>query len=297
MIRIRPMTAADLPLGLRLSDAAGWNQLAADWKRFLALQPDGCFVAELDGTAVGTTTTCIFGSVAWIAMVLVAEAVRGRGVGTELTQHVLRFLDERKVATVRLDARPMAQSIYERLGFVEQYRIAHYEGTFPSTYSDVRDQMSEITDQEARNHTLTSDLRTLTSDLWEALLAFDFRITRTERRRLLALLFAEHSQNVRVLWDGPDVQGYLTARPGKKTLRLGPCIATADAGPLLLADAGNRYGGQLVSIDVPLPNEAAIQWVESHGLTERHTLSRMCRGVPVVEQVGSLWASSGPEKG
>ena len=52
MIRVRPLAAADLPLGLRLSQAAGWNQTEADWRRFLDLQPDGCFVAELDGTPV-----------------------------------------------------------------------------------------------------------------------------------------------------------------------------------------------------------------------------------------------------
>ena len=76
------MTAADLPLGL--CRAAGWNQIEADWRRFLDLQLDGCFVAELDGASVGTTTTCVFGRVAWVAMALVAEAVRGRGVGAAL---------------------------------------------------------------------------------------------------------------------------------------------------------------------------------------------------------------------
>ena len=78
MIRVRPLTAADLPLGLRLCGAAGWNQTEADWRRFLDLQPDGCFVAELDGASVGTTTTCVFSRVAWVAMALVAEAVRGQ---------------------------------------------------------------------------------------------------------------------------------------------------------------------------------------------------------------------------
>ena len=78
------MTAADVPLGLRLREQAGWNQTEADWRRFLDLQPDGCFVAELDGAAVGTTTTCVFGRVAWVGMVLVAEPARGRGVGAAL---------------------------------------------------------------------------------------------------------------------------------------------------------------------------------------------------------------------
>jgi ribosomal protein S18 acetylase RimI-like enzyme len=276
MVRIRSMTAADLAFGLHLSEAAGWNQIAADWQRFLDLQPDGCFVAEYDGAAVGTTTTCIFGSVAWIAMVLVAEAVRGRGVGTALLEHALRFLDQRGIATVRLDARPMGQPIYERLGFVEQYRIAHYEGTL-----SVAPEVAGIEDAAA--------------DCWEVLMDLDERITRTDRRRLLRRLFSEHP--VRWVAERDPPYGYWTARLGRKSIRLGPCIATASAGPLLLADAWHRHAGQLVSIDVPVVNEAAKQWVEAHGLTVQHTLTRMCRGMPVVEQVECLWASSGPEKG
>ena len=128
MIRVRTMTA-DLPLGLRLSRQAGWNQTAADWQRFLDLQPDGCFAAEWDGTPVGTTTTCILGRVAWVAMVLVEAGARGRGVGTALLAHALGFLDRRRVAAVRLDATPLGRPLYERLGFVEQFRLARFEGT------------------------------------------------------------------------------------------------------------------------------------------------------------------------
>ena len=79
MIRIRQMTAADLGLGMRLKSQAGWNQTEADWRRFLEMQPDGCFVAEFDGVSVGTAVGCVFGSVAWIAMVLVDAEFRGRG--------------------------------------------------------------------------------------------------------------------------------------------------------------------------------------------------------------------------
>ncbi len=278
MIRVRPMTTADVPLGLRLSETAGWNQIAADWRRFLDLQPDGCFVAEYNGTAVGTTTTCIFGSVAWIGMVLVEESVRGRGVGTSLMRHALSFLDERGIATVRLDARPMGQPLYERLGFVEQYRIAHYEGTLPIAPEGASIQLAP-------------------SESWESLTDLDEKITRTDRSRVLMSLFAEHPQSVRFIRLGPYVGGYLTVRPGRKAVRLGPCVAALSAGPLLLADACHRYAGQPVSVDVPIPNEAARQWVESHGLSVQHTLTRMCRGVPVCEQVELLWASSGPEKG
>src|SRR5712692_11935001 len=107
MISIRRMTAADIPFGMGLKEQAGWNQTEADWQRCLELEPAGCFVAELDGTPVGTTTTCIFGPVAWVAMVLVEAAFRNRGIGTTLMRYALAFLDERGVRTVRLDATPL----------------------------------------------------------------------------------------------------------------------------------------------------------------------------------------------
>ena len=61
MLRIRGMTVADIPLGMRLKEQAGWNQVEGDWRRLLDLQPDGCFVAELDDVPAGTVTTCRFG--------------------------------------------------------------------------------------------------------------------------------------------------------------------------------------------------------------------------------------------
>src|SRR3954465_13201950 len=115
---IREMTLADLPTGMHLKDQAGWNQREDDWRRLLAMQPDGGFVAELEGTPVGTVTTCRFGAVAWIAMVLVDEAVRGRGIGRMLVTHALGSLDRHGVCTVRLDATPLGRPLYETLGFV-----------------------------------------------------------------------------------------------------------------------------------------------------------------------------------
>ena len=66
MIRIRGMTTADVALGVRLLGSGNWNQTEADWLRFLSLEPDGCFVAEVDGCPAGTTTTARFGPVAFL---------------------------------------------------------------------------------------------------------------------------------------------------------------------------------------------------------------------------------------
>src|SRR5690348_4685599 len=112
------MTLADIPAGMRLKEQAGWNQLEADWRRLLDWQPDGCFLAELDGAPVGTVTTCRLGAVAWVAMMLVEAGQRRRGIGRALMVHALDDLDARGVRTVRLDATPLGRPLYETLGFV-----------------------------------------------------------------------------------------------------------------------------------------------------------------------------------
>jgi hypothetical protein len=76
---IRAMTPADISIGMRLKDAAGWNQTKEDWERFLQASPEGCFVAEWNGEVAGTVTTITYENrFAWIGMVLVHPELRGR---------------------------------------------------------------------------------------------------------------------------------------------------------------------------------------------------------------------------
>jgi GNAT superfamily N-acetyltransferase len=278
LIRIRTMTAADLALRMRLRQQAGWNQTEADWRRMLDLEPDGCFVAELSGVPVGTTTTCIFGPVAWVAMVLVDVAVRGRGVGTALMKHALAFLDERGVRSVRLDATPLGQPIYEKLGFVPQFELARYEGVLTAAPP-------------------AAGVERARSEDHEGLLALDWRMTRTDRRRLLLRLFAEQPDDLRIVRRRGQLEGFLTTRPGTRALMIGPCLASADAGQMLLTDAWQRHEGHRVFLDIPTENVPANQLARVQGLTVQRELLRMCRGEMVQEQVEALWASSGPEKG
>jgi GNAT superfamily N-acetyltransferase len=287
VIRLRPMTAADIPLGMRLKEQNGWNQLEADWQRVLYLQPDGCFVAEWNGTPVGTTVVTIFGDVAWIAMVLVDANHRGHGIGTALMKHALDFLDARGVPSVRLDATPLGRPIYEKLGFVAEYELARYEGVLehckpPGKHAQVA---LEPLPEGVRGAAVLREV-----------LHFDYIMTGARRGLFLSRLFAEYPEYVRVARHG-DVAGYFAARPGSHALLLGPCVADGCAGGTLEWDAAARLGGQRVFMDIPLAETYAIDRAEMRGLKVQRRLLRMCRGKPVRERVGCLWASSGPEKG
>jgi len=102
------------PGGVRLKEIAGWNQTAADWKRFLEASPQGCFVAEHDGRLCGTATTISFENrLAWIGMVLVDPEYRGQGIGTKLLARAIEYLNDLKIAAIKLDATPQGKPLYE----------------------------------------------------------------------------------------------------------------------------------------------------------------------------------------
>lgn len=278
-VTIRSMTTNDIELGMRLKGQAGWNQIPADWQRFLALEPEGCFVAEWDGQPVATTTTCTFDTVGWIAMVLVDESFRHRGIATQLVQHALEYLDACSVSTVRLDATCYGRPVYERIGFVAEHDFVRLQGVACSPH----DNSATIAAPRGQ---------------FDSLCVLDRQATGTNRKRLLEHLATAHPTNVRVVEASGSVAGYTMLRPGANATQIGPAVAlTEEAGTSLGDWALSRCGNKPAFIDVPVDNRPAIDWAQRRGLIEQRRFTRMVRGRPVEEDVNLLWASSGPEMG
>lgn len=279
MLRIRTMTVDDVAVGLRLKAQAGWNQLESDWRRIQSLQPEGCFVAELDGHPVGTTCTCAFDQIGWIAMVLVDESARGRGIGKQLMQHALAYLDRSGMRTVRLDATPLGRPLYEKLGFVVDYELNRWEGIAHGGQTDAR-------------------IVPIDPERLELLCDLDREATGTNRRRLLQRLYQERPDAMRVFTDGSQVAGYLSSRLGARAAHIGPVVASSPtAGSALLDAALGSCAGQPVFCDIPVDNLPAVQWAQSSGLQVQRLLTRMHRGEPIHDRPTQQWACFGPEKG
>lgn len=272
------MTRTDLVHGLRLSDAAGWNQTERDWQRGFDLFPQGCFLAEAEGEVVGTVMSCRFGSIAWVAMMLVEPRFRRRGIGRALMEQALRHLEDGGIRTVRLDATPLGQPLYEQLGFVAQFRLARYAGPAPEG--------GGATDP---------GITTVPPSRWAELVAHDRTITGTERGELLRRLFGEHPEEVRGIEGAQGYHTWMASRAGRHAVQLGPCLGSE--GARLLADACQRQAGKRVYFDAPVDHDGACRWAEQRGMTVQRHLTRMVRGEPVVERLELLWASSGPAKG
>ncbi|MCI0683567.1 MAG: GNAT family N-acetyltransferase [Gemmataceae bacterium] len=273
------MTAADIPAGLRLNAQNGWNQLARDWQRQLDLEPDGCFAAELDGQIVGTACTCVFENVAWVNLVLVDQVYRGRGIGTSLMRRVLAYLDERRIASIRLDATPLGRPIYEKLGFEVDFELKRYEGTLRQVGP------GHVDVAVAGAHDLDDVIR------------LDRQVTETPRGRLLGYVHAQQLDPLLIALTGRGITGYASYRPGMRAWQIGPCLGEANACRALLSTIAGRLEDQPVYLDVADLHVAANAFATRLNLSPQRQLTRMTRGVHFHEDMKHYWCSFGPEKG
>ena len=279
-LSVRPLTAADIPLGMRLKSAVNWNQTEADWRRVLELDPTGSFVGQLDGVDVGTVTTVAFGSIGWIGLMLVDETVRGQGVGKALMQTALDDLERRGVKSIRLDATPLGQPLYEKLGFTADFALARWSGE-PNASAPL-DGVSQLA----------------TDSSVDRIAALDQQATATDRRALLAALLRDQPPVAQVIETGSQLVAAVLSRRGANATQVGPCSALeSSSGAKLLRSAIGQLAGQPVYVDIPDSNSAARAIATEYGLAVQRPLLRMTRGEKIAERPELIWASFGPEKG
>lgn len=219
-VSLRTMCDGDLGFANEVREIAGWNQTLADWRRFMALEPNGCFVAEWNGTLAGTaTTTCYGRDLAWIGMVLVHPDFRRRGLGKALLEHCIHYLrDERKISCIKLDATPEGQMLYEKLGFHAEWSLKRWVG-------------------QGGGHTESGPHDVVR----ETSLALDCRVFGADRSALLTSLEQGGiASRVR------DDHSFGLMRPGMRATYLGAISATT-------AESGKAIARELIHCAPPTP--------------------------------------------
>lgn len=278
---IRTMVETDLPSVLLLSTSVGWNQTAADWQRMLLLEPNGCFVAAENGQIVGTTLCCTFGPVAWLAMVIVREDRRGSGLGRELVRGGLEYAQKQGVRTVRLDATPLGETVYRKLGFLPQFELRRVGG---------------IVRTKALPAFPAYKILSATTDQFAELIQLDHETTATQRGKLLSRLFSEWSPLTAVSPDG-KIQAFLASRKGRLATQFGPMSGKESAAVDLLSHALTHSSAQSVIADIPVHRESLLELARSFGLSEQRTLLRMYYGEKIIESPERFHLSYGGEFG
>lgn len=269
---LRRLAAPDLPAALELSEQAGWNQTADDWRMLIDLAPTGCLAIEVDGELAATTTLLCYGRrLAWIGMVLTKKCYRGRGFARRLMTEALSLADQKAVETVKLDATDQGRPLYEKMGFRSEQAVERWTRT-------------------GTGHTTgtTVPAGERPAESWRMA---DHRAFGADRSELLERL-ARRGQPPFVI-EG----SYCLTRPGRYSHYLGPsvCDAPTTARALIeraLATAGHRD----CSWDL-FPANAAAAIARDLAFTPTRHLQRMVRGKDLRADSDSIYAIAGFELG
>lgn len=280
-IEIKLLTKNDIQFGMKLKNIAGWNQIEKDWERFIDLEPEGCFLAVLDGEKVGTTTTTTYGTkVAWIGMVLVPPEKRRLGIGTKLLLTGIKYLEDKKIESIKLDATPLGKKVYDTLGFVDEFNLERRQGLGIAIESENTKPMQK-------------------QDLTDVI-NFDEFFFGVNRRNVITKLFNDSPDLCKIVRNEKNnLLGYIMTRPGYNAYQIGPWIAKnkIDAENLFKSIL-NKLQGQKIFFDVPLVNKDAIELCDKYNFVVQRGFIRMYKGenkYPGIPEKN--YAISGVEKG
>jgi GNAT superfamily N-acetyltransferase len=259
-LQIRPMTRAELELGIEWAAQEGWNPGLHDADTFHATDPGGFLMGVLDAEPVGMVSAVRYGArFGFLGLYLVRPAWRGQGHGLALWHAAIERLRGRVIG---LDGVVAQQANYSRSGFALAWNNVRYQGVLRGG-------------GPAAAHVVP-----LSGLPVEAVLAYDARFFPDDRRAFTARWIAQTGSRALAVWRAQRIAGYGVIRPCRSGFKIGPLFAddAAAASELFTALAATVPAGQAVQIDIPAPNPAATALVETHGLAPVFETARMYAG-------------------
>ena len=262
MTTFRTMRIDDIPAGLSLCRAAGWNQLSRDWELFVNVSPEGCRVAIDDsGKVVGTVTTVRYEDrFSWIGMVLVDPYKRRQGIGINLLKESLRILQYEN--TVKLDATPAGREVYLKLDFRDEYYLS-------------RMQCASIS---AKPSNETSVRPVKEGDL-PGIFEYDRKVFGAKRDKVLEWMWKGAPELAYAYEKGGKILGYCFCRYGYNHTHIGPVVSSDELiAKQLVSAVLAKCSGKSAIIDAPHGSRAWQTWLEKNGFAEQRPFMRMFLG-------------------
>ncbi len=271
-ITFRTMAPSDIDAGLRLTRAAGWNQVRRDWEKFLERSPEGCFVAEKAGKVIGTSATIRYQDrFSWIGMVLVDPAERGQGIGRQLIHRAVEALAQN--SCIGLDATLAGEGLYRKFDFRRECNIRRLELETPARGFDAARRPAPKT-----RHSTAARIRPIKEEDLAGISRLDFEAFGADRSFLLRWLWEgapEYAWGI----EGPaGIEAYVLGRHGFDFEHLGPIAApSVEVAQSLLLSCLRAVSGRPVVIDAR-DEPDWLKLLSALGFREQRPFIRMFRG-------------------
>lgn len=267
MFQVRKMSAEDLAFAVRITNEANWGLSEDDFMFAIELEPDGCFTLFDDSERIGVATNISFGEIGWFGNLIVNKECRGRGAGSLLVRHSVRYLTDRKVKAVGLYAYIDKIPFYKQLGFECESEFAVLKGKgLPST---------------TKSHLKKAEMQDLPK-----VIDFDRVCFGASREKLLEPILRYPSNICYVSVEDELVNGYSVAKVYDRKAELGPVVChegRTDVAVALLSATLDQLQGLEVRTCVPKKENAILRMLKENGFSESFKVARMFLGVPRIE--------------
>ncbi len=261
MVSLRQLDIKDIGQAVKLSNAEKWNQTEKDWE-LLIQNPQNICLAAVDGSRVIGTATAINykNEVAWIGMVLVDKEYRGQKVSKMLLSALFEQLGSCR--SLKLDATPPGQPVYQKYGFKNEYLVHRYTAPF-------------IPLKSLHFENEISPERVSLSNVKE-IIEFDKRVFGANRKQLIRFLINNYPNSAWMLRKEGQITGIALGRKGKRFQQIGPVLAssTEDA-KKLIAKPLEVFENQPVVIDILDDKKELMNWLHTIGFTKQRHFFRM----------------------
>jgi GNAT superfamily N-acetyltransferase len=259
-LSIKPMSRADLDVALGWARDEGWNPGQDDAGAFYAQDPSGFLMGWLGTVRVGCISVVKYGGdFAFLGLYIVHPAHRGKGYGKAIWDAGIASAGGR---TIGLDGVVAQQDNYRKSGFVYAHKSARWGGSLRGLV------------------TTRSFVRPIVGDDLNAVLAYDRRHVAAARENFLkAWLASSPSRQTEGYFEDGTLRGYGTIRRCVDGWKIGPLFADTPAiAETLLATLVTPAATDLIFIDIPEPNRAAVEMARRLGLTPAFETARMYLG-------------------
>jgi GNAT superfamily N-acetyltransferase len=203
-------------------------------------------VTIMDSEIVGTGIAVINDNATWLGTIIVKENYRNNGLGTAITNHLIKYSKSKGIDAMLLAASELGLPVYRKLGFVLDINYLFYKTDTPIKINYDRKHLSEITKND-----------------YPEIFNLDFDISGEGREKLLT-----HSLKTGLKYKNRFLRGYYLPDFGT-----GLIIADSEISGLELLKF--RLSQNPSPICVPETNEAAIVYLKSIGYYQYFKTPRM----------------------
>lgn len=256
------MQKSDLDFAAESAYLEGWRSETREmFNNLLAFQPQGCFIAEVNGCRAGLCIGIGYIKSGFVGELIVRKEYRGKNLGPLLLNHTIKYLEDRGIQSIFLDGVPRAVPFYEITGFRKicqslRYIAAPAPELSPFVFPMTKKNVNEVCD-------------------------FDLDAIEADRSFFIQRLLSKSPHLCKIIKREGRITGYIQGHEAGDIVCAGPWIVREEENdPLILLRAlAAGTGGRKIRIGVLETNTHAVSLIQSLPSAEPQKMSwRMCRG-------------------